>query len=318
MAGIAVSILNHGAAEATLKCVASLRKAAEGVPDSCPIHIRVLDNGSDAADRETLERGLSVLGRIPFEAVPENAGFAAGHNHNLRVLLDQAEPEFVWLLNNDCVLGPDCIDALLTCARDNPDTAIWGATLLEEDGQTVQCAGGCHYSSWLSSYRQFGNGQRLAGLGKLPQPSFDYIAGASLFMPASTLRDGLLPAPRHPADAWMDEGTWLNEAFFLYFEELDLSRRLRPGLQLGWCRNALIVHASARKSPREEARAEYHSNLSALKFTWLHHRSRLWLTAPARFLLKGAWSLVRAKWRLLPPMYGAYRDFRSWRRRAQL
>jgi GT2 family glycosyltransferase len=57
-------------------------------------------------------------------------GFAAGHNRNLAKILGDAIPDFIWLLNNDCLIDFQCISELLTCARNRTEVGIWGATLL--------------------------------------------------------------------------------------------------------------------------------------------------------------------------------------------
>jgi hypothetical protein len=95
---------------------------------------------------------------------------------------------------------------------------VWGATLLETDGQTTQCAGGCFYNSWTSSYRQYGRGMALAQIGQLKPVDYDYIAGASLFFPARTLQRGLLSVSQLPGEQCIDSKQWLNERFFLYLK----------------------------------------------------------------------------------------------------
>jgi hypothetical protein len=252
---------------------------------------------------------------VDFHHHQRNLGFAAGHNRNIERLLSTAAPDYVWLLNNDCLVDADTIPALLECAGARPEVGIWGATLLEADGRTIQCAGGCSYRTWLSSYRQHAHGTDLAMLGSLKTRQFDYIAGASLFMPVATLLQGLEP-PRNRLRG--TDGAWLNEEFFLYFEELDLARRLRPGFEMAWCRKALVHHAGGSGTGSGQglrsADAEYHSTLSALKFTRLYHPWMLWLTAPARLTVKGAIHLASGRLDLFRALLRAYGGFWSWLR----
>jgi GT2 family glycosyltransferase len=111
---------------------------------------------------------------------------------------------------------------------------------------------------------------------------------------------------------------FLNEGFFLYFEELDLAQRLKPGLTLGWCRDALITHTGGESAgtggSQRSAQAEYHSTLSALKFTRLYFPGRLWVMAPARYAAKCLQLLLTGKFRLMGPVNAAYRDFWNWLR----
>ena len=313
---VAVSSLYFQAAMETIAFVQSLLDAEASAEGRFKLQIHVADNASDTADRQQLWDGLDSLPAVHVHLHDVNLGFAAGHNRNLDAIFAQSRPDYVWLLNNDCVIDPECITALLQCARSHPDVGIWGATLLETDGRTIQCAGGCFYSTWLSTYRQFAHGKNRSSSHGLKNHRFDYIAGASLFMPVSTLIDGLEPARHHPADRPPGSGEWLNKTFFLYFEELDLARRLRNGLQMGWCKDAMIVHArNVRTSPgagKHSAKTEYHSSLSALKFTWLYHHKLLWIMAPARLLAKFLQHFFSLRWDLLSPTLRAYGDFRSW------
>jgi len=314
MIRIAVSILNFNSAESTTACVRSV-VSSPCIDGDREVSVFVTDNGSDARDSSHLEELLATLEEVHIRIHPVNLGFAAGHNRNIQWIVSTHRPDFIWLLNSDCQVEPGCLDALVGCAAENPHVGIWGATLLERDGRTIQCAGGCSYNSWLSTYQPHGRGEPVLHRTRLQEVDFSYLAGASLFFPLHTLESGLLPPARigpGPAEAGTE---FLNESFFLYFEELDLARRLKPGLALGWCREALITHAGGESADtggsRRSAQAEYHSTLSALKFTRLYYPGRLWFMAPARFFAKVLQLLFTGNIRLLGSVTSAYGDF--WR-----
>ena len=319
MASIGVSILNFRAARATIACVQSLLDAQVAAKGRFSMHIYVADNASDQADQQQLRQGLDGLQSAHLQINNENLGFAAGHNQNLARILKDPAPDYVWLLNNDCLVDAHTIPALLECAGRHPEVGMWGATLLEPDGEIIQCAGGCFYSTWLSSYRQYGKGIALAHRDHLDNAHFDYLAGASLFMPASTLTMGLRP-PKSRAGA--QEHPWLNEEFFLFFEELDLAARLQPGLKMAWCRQALIRHVGGAGTDSRQGNrspnAEYHSTLSALKFTWLYHPGRFWVMAPARLIAKGLVNLAAWRFDLLQALVSAYREFWIWTKNSSI
>jgi GT2 family glycosyltransferase len=132
-----------------------------------------------------------------------------------------------------------------------------------------------------------------------------------LFLPTSTLIAGLLP----PKSLVGVQGcSWLNEEFCLYFEQLDIAERLAPGLKIAWCRNALIRHTdgSGSRQGHRSTSGEYHSTLSALKFTRLYHPGRLWFMAPARLIAKRFVNLSTWRPDLLGAQFRAYRDFCNW------
>ena len=312
---IAVSILNYNSAPSTIACVQSLMNAEEAAKGSYRLDLYVSDNASSDEDQQQLQHAISLAPNVHFKNNSKNLGFAAGHNSNLRTVFSQPHPDYIWILNNDCIVAIEAPGELLKCAQNDSHVGIWGATLLEVNGQTIQCAGGCTYNSWISSFKQFGKGTSLSELEKLKTIDFDYISGASLFFPLATFQDGLRSVTVSSSELQTQDTQWLNECFFLFFEELDLAKRLAPGLSLGWAKDALIVHeggasTGARQNQRTST-AEYHSSLSALKFTSLYYPGHLWFTAPARFILKSLLLLFTGQYQLLKPLKQAYRDFRS-------
>ena len=313
MIHLAVSILNHNSAKSTVACVNSLRVANEPVESACQLEIFVSDNASNPDDRSQLREALSDYDVVSLQFNDENLGFSTGHNRNLETIFAGSTPDYVWILNNDCMVGEGALGALLECAERHPQVGIWGATLLEPDGETIQCAGGCFYNTWISSYRQYGKGKSLSRIDKLAPKKFDYVAGASLFFPVATLHSGLTPLPETSTGGRSNRRQWLNEEFFLYFEELDLAQRLKSHLEMGWCKDALIRHAggagTGTHANQKSAKAEYHSTLSALRFTRSYFPGRLWLMAPARYLAKCLVLLARGEFRLIGMMTRAYRDF---------
>ena len=313
MTRVAVSILNYNSAESTIACVQSLLDACHQANGSYHLDVFVTDNDSVTNERLRLQQLLEELPNTHFRKNPENRGFAAGHNGNLESIFLHSKPDYVWILNNDCLVYEETLTALIACARQQPTVGIWGATLLEPDGETIQCAGGCFYNAWISSYRQYGRGANLTQVDRLKSEGFDYIAGASLFFPATTLQDGFSPPSALSASDCRDKQPWLNESFFLYFEELDLAKRLKPGIGMGWCKGALIKHvggvSTGTSDDERTSMAEYHSTLSALKFTQLYYSGRLWFMVPARYFSKCLQLFVKGELRLLGPITQAYRDF---------
>ena len=143
-------------------------------------------------------------------------------------------------------------------------------------------------------------------------PKFDYIAGASMFLPAATL-SRLHGGTNHKA---CKKNALLSETFFLYFEELDLVQQLGDEAVLGWCQNARVIHLGGVSTGAGQgnisAVAVYHSTLSALKFTWLYYRTKFWFMAPFRFFAKSLQLLLSGKPGLIIDVLKAYNDFFTW------
>ena len=316
MIQVAVSILNYNSTQSTIACVQSLLEADQSAKNGHQLNIFVADNGSGGDHPEKLSLGMAGKPGIQLTLNPENLGFAAGHNRNIEAIFSRMSPDYIWLLNNDCEIDKKALAALLDSAQANPQVGIWGATLVEEDDKTIQCAGGCVYNSWLSTFRRFGRGKSVFRRDRIREKQLDYMAGASLFFPAAALESGFEPIPTLPGHEAAAAGHYLNENYFLYFEELDLAKRLKPDLEMAWCRDALIRHeggiSAGTRHNKRSATAEYHSTLSALKYTKFYYPRRLWFVGSARYLLKSLLLVFIFEFQLLKPLTLAYRDFRRW------
>jgi GT2 family glycosyltransferase len=112
-------------------------------------------------------------------------------------------------------------------------------------------------------------------------------------------------------------GGLFSPSYFLYYEEIDYARRAAAsGYGLGWCRGSIVFHkggASAGSkiggNARKSVTAEYHSNLSALKYTRKFHPGILPVAFVSRLCLKVVHAAISHDLRLLRPLFEAYRDF---------
>lgn len=92
-----------------------------------------------------------------------------------------------------------------------------------------------------------------------------------------------------------------------------MAKRLNPGFVMAWSKGALVKHVGGTSTGgganQRRNMAEYHSTLSALKFTQLHYPRRLWFMAPARYLFKCLQLVLKGEFRLLGSLTRGYRDF---------
>lgn len=285
-ANVGVVLVHYGEVSATLRCIDSLSTMAASpkvvvVNHDAPEHTRILD------ERIALH-GLE--GRVEQQ---DNRGFAAGCNAGVRTALALGA-EYLWLLNNDTVVEPSALDALMVCAGKNPDSII-GATVLDFDSPgTIQVAGGFHYRPFLSAIRASHRGRAAGEVPGLAADRMDYIYGASFFLPVSLYKR---VGP-------------LDESFFLYYEELDFCiRARRNGATLLWCRDCEVRHVggaavqSADASAASGGLAAYHEARSTLLFTRKHYPAALPTVLLLRLLAKPLFLLFRGKWRQLGAAY---------------
>lgn len=246
----AVVLLNWNGWRDTLPCLESL-----GAMAGDDFYVIVVDNASTdgswdalkAAAPELARAGLDphwqVLTRADSEApeIPtatprsvwliqagENGGFAKGNNIGLRLALLHGV-EFAWVLNNDTLVRPDSLSALVERARQDPGLGMVGSILLyASHPNIIQAFGGATYFYKRARGEQIGSGQDIAtaDFKALSRARLDYVAGASMLVRAEMMRSVGLFA----------------EHFFLYFEEIDWARRAGPAWRLGLAETSLVLH----------------------------------------------------------------------------
>lgn len=319
MPEVCAIILNWNGWRDTLECLDSLLLSESTVKT-----IIVCDNGSSDRSREKIlawarkryqSPSILILKQdSPFHQRPSNypfiyiqnktnLGYAAGNNVGIRLALSGGCFDYVWLLNNDTTVHKRAVKTLLTYATEHPDIGIFGSTVVLADRvKTLQCAGGCRYNSLTTIFHSALGGEDLDKvLGGKNSPRLDYICGASMFVRTAVFeRIGLL-----------------NEDYFLFYEELDFSQRVkRAGLQIGWCSDSIVYHKNSNTIGQpgsiekgKVALTNYHENLSTLIYTKRFHPWLLPFTGAFRFFGKLFFIIKGKDWHLIRPLLRAYYNF---------
>ena len=308
---VAVIVLNWNGWPDSLACLASLSPSVEhglarivlvdnASTDESALRIREWFRTKNLEFLEMLEQEMH--GTTGPTAVPpyvlvhsrRNGGYAAGNNLGIEFALRLAETDFIFVLNNDATVAPDCINRWVRWAERHPVSGIIGSTIVEDHGR-LRIAGGSNYNLLLTTTRP------ARVIDGTRESHVDYVAGAAQFIRADALRRvGLL-----------------SEEYFLFFEELDLARRItKSGFEITWCPESIVHHhggratgSRSRATDKKSPLAEYHSNLSCLMFMRKFHPRLLWLAAPVRFVLKVLHDLLYLQPALLVPLVRAYRDY---------
>ncbi|MFK5895239.1 MAG: glycosyltransferase family 2 protein [Pseudomonadota bacterium] len=191
----------------------------------------------------------------------DNLGFAGGNNVGLRFALQCNDMQYVWLLNNDTVVEPDCLSNMLHYSKSFSQKNICGNTILYYNNPTIiQALGGCHYNKWTGlASTSLGRGLKLGDV--IDHPSYEkqlsYISGASWLLPKNFLLDiGLM-----------------DESYFLYCEEIDWCIRNNHQYKLCYAANAIVYHkeGSSIGSPNDERESSLLSDFyifrNKLRFT---------------------------------------------------
>ena len=218
-----------------------------------------------------------------------NLGFAGGNNIGLRLLMARPDVSLFWLLNNDTVVAPDAVPALVGTMTADPAIGMCGTVVrFYHRPDRVQAMNGSRFSVWTGQSRGIGAGM-AADTGfdaaRIARQT-DYVLGASL----ATSR------------AFLTQTGLMEEGYFLYYEEIDWAvrnRRAPRPFATGFAGQAIVYHkegGSIGSSSRQGARsalADYWLCRSRLAFIRRHYPALLplhWLLTLAligRRLVRG-------------------------------
>lgn len=306
---IVLVILQYGGVVHTLECLESLRpqlKASEA-------EVVIVDNASPQGFHELYTSlGKPALLRLSAEArfytpydglhlirANQNLGYGAGNNLGAAYAFECLDADFVWVLNNDTRLAPDALAEFLVYVSQHPDKAMIGHTIVDYGKETVQTLGGAKYNPLLAFGKRVLEGKNYRNLQVTEEEvlnQIDYMTGASFAIRRQAYERVGLFDPR----------------YFLYFEEIDLAKRMRrAGLSLGWAGKVIVEHKEgASISPDQRSvLSEYHATLSALLVTQKHFPRMLPVTATIRLIYKILYYIKLRKVNLIRAHFAGIRAF---------
>jgi GT2 family glycosyltransferase len=252
---VGISLLNWNGYADTAKCLASLRRS-----EFRPARILVFDNGSADGSAERLQAEFL---EIDLVRSGENVGFSEGNNRAARMLLD-AGMDYVWILNNDTEVPPDCLGWLVRALEEDPGLGAVSAKIWFMDGRKPLCYAGATCHPWTFEIQWRGLREPDTGQYDTPEDT-EILTGCCLLVRADVLRRiGLF-----------------NRTFFAYGEDADWSLRARrAGIRKRYEPRATLWHkmfgSSARDGkpaiPKSSPRAEFLAMRNFILRVRLHTR----------------------------------------------
>jgi GT2 family glycosyltransferase len=251
------------------------------------LHTILVDNGSDPPLAE------AVTGRFPTVEVirlPHNTGFAGGYNAGLRRGLKRQSDYFL-LLNNDTELATGVVEHLIAEMATAPEVGLVTAKVYYAgDRQRIWTVG--NRLNIFLDVRDGGENQIDHGQWSKPR-DIDFAPFCGILIRREVV----------------ERVGFLDEDFFLYYEDLDYCRRARlAGYRLRLCPDAHIWHTvSASTGGLETPVKRYWLAQSSGRYFRMHGRgARMALIVPfrlasaikitARLLLNRRGDVARAYW----------------------
>lgn len=252
MKSLSISIVSHFSSRADLKhtldsLAAAVAHAASNGHLSAA-HLIVVDNSEAAAEATALHAllGAPELALLNPELIraPENRGYGAGNN----IAINRANSDFHLVLNPDVVLEVQAISHAIEAMTANPRCVLLTPRATDAANVDQHVAKGAPGVLTL-----------LARALPLP-PAWRDACGNARYELRTTLTDAAVTGPFLAGGCFMfcrtsalREAGGFDEAYFMYFEDFDLSARLARYGEVLYCPAVRIVHGgggAARKGLR--------------------------------------------------------------------
>ncbi len=245
-------ILNYNNHDDTRVCVESLRSGA--------VDVTLVDNGStnDSSERLAHELGIELL------STGSNLGYAGGMNWIMRHAQEVGLARCL-LVSTDVVFPPGSFDALVGCAGAGA-FAVMAPVHTSRDGREVLSAG-----KHLSPGRgEAWHDRVVRGDGPYEVEALD---GAVLLVDIGRV---------------LGAGGF-DERYFMYWEDMDLSARLRSrGERALLCPGSRVVHGVSGTVGRDSPLQVYYSARNRLLFLRAHCAPH---TAASAVAFQAAWAM---------------------------
>ncbi len=224
---VSVIIVSYNVYPFLDNCLRSVRQALQGIDGE----IWVVDNASVDRTPQLLHEYFPEVRLI---ANPDNKGFAKANNQALSL----ATGEFVLLLNPDTVLSEDTISSCIAFMDQHAEAGAVGVRMLDGSGRYLpESKRGlptllASFMKMTGLYRVFPhsrlwNRYYQGHVRENQTAEIEVLTGAFMFVRKKAL----------------DKAGWLDEDFFMYGEDIDLSYRLtKAGFRIYYLPVTQIIH----------------------------------------------------------------------------
>jgi len=211
---LSIIIVNYNVKHFLEQCLLSVQKAIEGIA----AEIIVIDNNSVDGSQQMLKEKFG--NQITFIENHDNPGFSKANNQGIRI----AKGKYVLLLNPDTVVEEGTFRETLDFMEAHPKAGGLGVKMLDGEGKFLPESKRGLPTPWVSFYKIFGLAKlfpknktfgqyHLTYLDKDETHEIEILSGAFMLMRKEVL----------------DKVGYLDEDFFMYGEDIDLSYRILLG-----------------------------------------------------------------------------------------
>lgn len=226
---LSVIIVNYNVRPYLTACLDSVQRALEGIESE----VFVVDNHSDDDSVEVISRDYAWVHLINNR---ENLGFSKANNIAIR----QAQGEYILLLNPDTVVAEETLKGVIDFMDQYPKAGGAGVRMHNADGTLAPESRRAISTPFVAARKMLGFTKRyyMSYLSWDAPAQIEVVSGAFMLL-------------RHKA---IYEVGMLDEDFFMYGEDIDLSYRLLQGGWQNWYLPYDIVHYKGQSTSKSDFR----------------------------------------------------------------
>lgn len=240
---LSVIIVSFNVKDLLRQCLLSLEIAASKI--ACEIF--VVDNNSKDLSADMVRSEFPGINLIANNV---NLGFSAANNQAIR----KSAGQFIVLLNPDTIVEKDTLTKCLEFMKNHPDAGALGIRMTDSEGRflpeskralpTLRTAFFKSFGlSYLFPRSQYFNRYYLPQIDSYETSFTEVISGAFMFIRRKAL----------------DISGLLDEDFFMYGEDIDLSYRLlQTNYKNYYFSGTAIIHFKGRSTPRKTFKDIHH------------------------------------------------------------
>lgn len=269
MRDLGIVIVNWNTRDLLRRCLQTVF-ASEG---DFSYRVVVVDNASDDDSAAMVGRDFPSVDLIENR---ENVGYPRGNNIGLRHLgyrgardVDETAPRYALLLNPDTEVPPDALYQMIQFMDSRPDIGVAGPKLILKDGSLdLACRRG--FPTPLVSFYHY------SGLAKLFPRSERFGRYNMTFADEDQDLevDSVVGAYMQVRKTAIERAGLLDEAFFMYGEDLDWAYRVKQVGYNVWYYPAVTVHHVKRAASGKSPKAQFEFWRAMLIFYRKHFRRR--------------------------------------------
>jgi GT2 family glycosyltransferase len=232
---LSIIIVSYNVAYFLEQTLRSVHQALAGLE----VEIIVIDNASSDNSVAMIQQ---VFPQVKLIANAENVGFSKANNQGIAI----AKGKYILLLNPDTVIGENTLRCCFDFAEQHPELGGLGVKMIDGSGHFLPESKRGLPTPWVSFYKLFGlsalfpTSQKMGKyyMSYLPENKtheVEILSGAFMWLRAETLQ----------------QIGYLDETFFMYGEDIDLSYRiLKYGYKNYYLADTTIIHYKGESTKR--------------------------------------------------------------------